>query len=267
MTREQMFAGLQRLFVIQYFKPEEIGPYGEVIFEGCAWMDSYRFDAVVKEVLKTLKTNQRLKPAHFLGAYRQLAEQNGWHRTETKTCASCGGINFVYVWVRDKKGHEFRATKGCPECNQKYSQVHPDFTEIQSPDVEQNLDIERLKKIPPAFAQVLLDTANVARINLKTDMLDALCEAASQPDAKTITAPVRNPTKHRNEMVEKLAAAPPPPAPPAPIAEEEEIPFEPDPAPVATATIEEGVNPNIAHIPKAERERLQKEAEAEEVPF
>lgn len=231
MTREQMKAGLQRLFVIQYFKDDEKAAYGEVIYEACSWMDSYRFDSAVKEVLKTLKTNQRLKPAHFLGAYRQLAENNGWSKVETKTCASCGGINFVYIWVRDKKGHEFRATKGCPECNPKYNTVHPDFTEIPRPDDAAPIDHRaKIKTIPSFMAQCLLNIADFARISMKEDLSNDLMEAAAQPGLKKYSPGKYDEAKRKNELVRALLNAPPPKVVDAGTAEEEPATTEPPPA-------------------------------------
>lgn len=283
MTREQMQAGLQRLFIIQYFKDEEKAAYGEVIYEACAWMDSYRFDTVVKEVLKTLKTNQRLKPAHFLAAYRQLAEQNGWHRAESKACASCGGVNFVYCWVRDKKGYEFRATKGCPECNAKYSHAHPDFTEIPTPDDAPIDTRDNVRKTPSFMAQCLLGIADSARLKVKPELLDDLMQAAAQPgltkyypgkyDQEKRKYQMFNESQRKNEIVTALLKAPPAveePPPTSPPAEEpiavEAKPFQPEPEGTVFEP-EEGVPPAVAHIPKERRDELARQAEEEGVPF
>lgn len=209
MNREQMLGSLQRIFVLQYFKTEEQNPYGEVIFEHCSWMDAYRFEAAVKEVVKTLKTNQRLKPAHFISAYYRLSEEHGWSRAATKTCPGCQSLHFIPVWCRDKKGLEFRAVRGCPECNSRFAQVHPDFEQIPYPPSTDEINVEKLRTIPPVFAQILLDTADVCKIQLKPDQSDALMQAAAKHQPHQVAPRRYNHVTRKNELVRALITTPP----------------------------------------------------------
>lgn len=208
MNREQMLGSLQRIFVLQYFKTEEIGPYSETIFEQCAWMDGYRFEQACKDVVRTLKTNQRLKPAHFIAAYHRLAEEKGWHTGLVNLCHSCNGHRFYRIWVKDKKGLEFQAAKGCGECNQRYSAVHSDFTEISGPTLEP-IDREApLRRIPVAFAQLLLETADVCKIELRKEQTDALCEAAAGVTPMKALPRRINATKRKNQLVRAMHSTP-----------------------------------------------------------
>lgn len=210
MKREQMLASLQRIFVLQYFKVEEIGPYGETIFEQCAWMDAYKFEQAVLDVVKTLKTNQRLKPAHFIAAYHRLAEEKGWTSALAFVCHSCGNARWWRIWVKDKKGVEMQAVKGCGECNQRYAQVHPDFTEIEGPTFQSIDPNEVLRNVGPFYAEALIDMAEACKIQLKPSQLDALLESANKPRPASIH-PLRkvNAAKRKNELVLALVKAAP----------------------------------------------------------
>lgn len=205
MNREQMLGSLQRIFVLQYFKTDEVGPYGEVIFEHCGWMDAYRFEAAVKEVVKTLKSNQRLKPAHFISAYHRLAEEQGWTRGVQKSCTGCGGFNFVPCWLKDKKGMEFRAVKGCPECNARFSCVHPDFEQISGPTFQPADKLQILRGLAAPYAQALLDMCGGA---LNKEQLDALCEAAAGTTPRKMLPRRINHTQRKNELVRNLIETP-----------------------------------------------------------
>lgn len=257
MTREQMMGSLKGIFILQYFKPEEVGPYSEIIFDACGWMDGYKFDLAVKEVIKSLKTNVRLKPGHFISAYKDLAERNGWQNLKmSRGCASCGGILFVYVWVKDKKNNEFRGVKGCPECNSRYNGIHGDFTEITGPTFERiDGSLSNLRRIPLAFAQLLLNLMGHMTTKPRESLVEALVDASCQPEVRNVS-PRYNPVVRKNEMIRDLIEASPVRVVEAGMVEEEPAKTEPLSAPAEQPSPAAPTKVKKAKVQPAEPERV-----------
>lgn len=254
-------------------QPGEFKDYGiwlDEIYKKVSWISAIQFRLVIDGLLDVRpRFRKDLDHRRILAVYNEIAERNGWKRTAERNCPDCRGLHYIDIWVKDKNGVEIKAVKGCPNCNSRYSGIHQDFTQIDPPYLNAPIvNLEKLRRIPPAFAQCLLTLADTMGHKPKQEIIDALVEATCQPSAKelALASAIKNPVQHRNEMVKKFIEAPPArvvePAPvlvaaPAPA---EEIPFEPEK--------EEKVNPNVAHVPKDLREKWSKdEPGEEEIPF
>jgi len=217
-------------------QPEEFKDYNTwllEIYKKVNWIETIKFRMVVDILLDVRPRFRRdLDHRKMVGIYNDLAEKNGWKRSLERNCGGCNGSRFVYVWVRDVKGLEFKATKGCGNCNKKYSNVHPDFTEIPAPDQAPVDTRANVRTIPPFMAQCLLNIADSARINVNEDLLNDLMDAAAQPGIKTYRPGKYDESKRKNELVRALLEAPPVCVVDAGTAEEEPAKTEPPPAQV-----------------------------------
>jgi len=182
--------------------------WAEVIYDKVRWIDEAKFILVIDALLDVRpRFRKDLDHRKIVAIYNELADKNGWKKGESKSCVDCKGAHFVYIWVTDKAGHEFRATKGCGNCNKKYANLHPDFTEIDRPYINPEPGRVQVRTIPPAMAQCLIGIADESRLNLPEDMLNDLMQAAAQPDAKDMPRAI-NAARRKNELVLALVAAP-----------------------------------------------------------
>lgn len=191
------------------FKDYEI--WLDEIYKKVSWIQVIRFPAVIDALLEVRPRYRKdLDHRRIVAVYNDLALHNGWIKQETRDCGTCRGFRFVHIWVRDPKGHEFKATKGCANCNKRYSTLHSDFTEIDMPEEHrQRLDVEKLKSIPPDFAKYLLTVAERTTPAPKEEILDALVLASCQPDPKDVRSNrFRDDAKRKNELVRNLVETP-----------------------------------------------------------
>jgi len=180
MDRASLMRSLQPVYVLQHFQPEEVAPYAEVIHQSCGWMDASRFDLVCKALVAEIKTNVRLKPAHFIVKYKELAARNGWDKQSDSRCTACAGQHFVYVWVRDEQGREYRAMKGCARCNEGMSNLKPGLVEIPEP-AERRPKIADLK-LRPSHAKILWRIAENAGFDLPDELWEKIGHFAALPE-------------------------------------------------------------------------------------
>lgn len=186
-------------------QPGEFKDYGiwiDEIFKKVCWIESIKFRLVIDALLDVRPRYRKdLDHRRILSVYNDLAEKNGWKREEQRHCPDCKGIRFVDVWLKDKSGREFKAVKGCSNCNAACAGVHADFTVIDAPDSAPVDKRAIVRKIPPAMAQCLLGIADRAGLNVPEDLVEDLIEAANQPDAKDYRPKKYNDAKRKNELV------------------------------------------------------------------
>lgn len=180
LTRDCLIRSLQRIFVLQNFHTDEVGPYAETIMESCGWMSALAFEEVCKQIVKSLKTNVRVKPGHFIGTYKELAALNGWDRGTEKVCSNCFSSGWIFIWVRNKDGDEYRAALGCHVCNQRWSSLRDGLTRIDEP-FEQQRRISELK-FKPWMAEILLKISDNLGFKVKPEILERLQYCCVQPD-------------------------------------------------------------------------------------
>lgn len=180
MDRNSCMNSLQRVFVLQHFTPDEVGPYAEAIYESCGWIDALRFEMVCKALVAELKSNVRLKPGHFIGKYKDLAVRNNWNKADgdSRACGSCGGVGLVYVWVKDEEAREFKAMRGCGSCNEGMSGLKIGLTETEPP-LSATTRIADLK-FHPDHAKILWRIAEDAGFTLNEALSERLLFWASQ---------------------------------------------------------------------------------------
>jgi hypothetical protein len=215
-------------------QPEEFKDYNTwllEIYKKVQWIDTIKFRMVVDVLLDVRPRFRRdLDHRRIVAIYNDLAEKNGWKKNVERQCGGCNGLRFVYVWLSNKKGHTFRAAKGCGNCNVKLSSIHPDFIEIPAPDQEFADPRVGVKKIPSFMAQCLLNIADSSRLNLPEDLSNDLMEAAAQPGLRTYHPGKYDEERHKNELVRALLTAPPVQVVEAGTVEEDPAITEPPPA-------------------------------------
>lgn len=247
MDRFSLTNSLQRFFVLQHFSPDEVGPYAETIYESCGWIDGARFELVCKELAKDIKTNQRLKPGHFIGKYKELAALNGWNRQESSKCATCSGAGLVYVWVGDDQGREYRAMRGCSTCNERLSGLKEGLKELAEPPFNAVPRIADLV-LQPSHAKILFRIAENGNFRVPDAMMERVTYWASQPDP--VAARVRQLEDHdpeeRKRKAEAMAVILRTAYAEVPTPGYQQTAAAPPPAPVEEPAVEEPVPPAAA---------------------
>lgn len=185
MTREQLWDSFERwvfpAFTF-YGKPDEQKKekldYANTIYGLCGQISGLHFDEAAKHLMRNWKASQKPKAGHFYGAYRYLGDMKGWGQAEAKKCGQCNATGFVYVWVNDGTGREYKAMIGCSSCNERLSGLKRGLV-LTEPHPEPKIkDI----KIRPEHAKILWRIAEDAGFNLNEELAERLLYWAGQTD-------------------------------------------------------------------------------------
>lgn len=238
---------------------KHLDDYLKALYETVARWDAFTFDQTTKELVKSMTAGR--KPGHrdLEAIYTRIMSSKP--KPEFR-CVPCGTTGWVSVWLMETAtGRTERFVRPCPECRSQ----HP---LKDSRTREGWVELEGDTRIPPdASTQAFIEDRYAKKFASPQAAMDWITtewreqRLTAQSLVNVVASKVkRERTKNeamqdRNAQVERFMDTP--------VAVVDPQPVESGAGDMALPD----VPPNVRDIPLSERERLDMEAQAEDIPF
>ncbi len=238
---------------------KHLDDYLRSLYESVARWDAFTFDQATKELVKSMTAGRKPGYKDLEAIYARIMSSKP--KPEFR-CVPCGTTGWVTVWLMETAtGRTERFVRPCPECRSQHpfkdARTREGWVELEGdqkfqPDASTQAFIEDRfgKKFPSPQQAMDWITVEWREQRLTTQRLVDVIASKVKREKTQAEA-----IKERNRQVKEFAAST--------VAVVDPKPVESDTADVAFPD----VPPNVRDIPLSERERLDMEAQAEDIPF